>query len=340
MNNQVQTIHYPPLEQIPGLTFRHFKGDADYQIDLDLFNQTRDIDGITWVATLDEMKNEHNWRHHFDINKQFIFVEKDGKVIGNFLYSWRRNASGIIIFSIQGKLLAEWRTAEIAGVMLQYAEEKCRKIAARLPKDETKVLQTWRMEIAQDSLNFFLNNGYKPIRYFYEMKRTLDQSIGEFPLPEGIEIRPVEEKHYRQIWDANIEAFKDHWGMPANMTEEHYLAWQKERTFQPDHWKVAWDGEEVAGMVLNFVDRKENEEYHRKRGYTEDICVRRPWRKRGLAKALIAESIRMFGEMGMTETALGVDTENPSGAHNLYSDLGYEPIKEETSVVVRKPIDA
>jgi ribosomal protein S18 acetylase RimI-like enzyme len=83
-------------------------------------------------------------------------------------------------------------------------------------------------------------------------------------------------------------------------------------------------------MVLNFYSQKENEEYNRKRGYTEGISVRRPWRKRGLARALIVQSMKMFKAMGMTETALGVDTQNLSGALRLYKSVGYRAVKKHT----------
>ena len=44
----------------------------------------------------------------------------------------------------------------------------------------------------------------------------------------------------------------------------------------------------------------------------------------------------MFTEMGKTETLLGVDTENPYGAHRLYASLGYQPCR--THFVYRKPL--
>jgi ribosomal protein S18 acetylase RimI-like enzyme len=101
-------------------------------------------------------------------------------------------------------------------------------------------------------------------------------------------------------------------------------------------WQVAWDGDQVAGMVLNFINHQENLEYDRKRGYTETICVRRPWRRRGLARALIARSFQMHKELGMTEAALGVDAENPNGALRLYQSMGFQQIKRNT--VYRKPL--
>ena len=70
--------------------------------------------------------------------------------------------------------------------------------------------------------------------------------------------------------------------------------------------------------------------HHRQRGYTQDVFVRRPWRRRGLARSLLVQSIEMFRQMGMAETALGVDTENPSGALRLYESLAYHEVRRHT----------
>jgi ribosomal protein S18 acetylase RimI-like enzyme len=90
-------------------------------------------------------------------------------------------------------------------------------------------------------------------------------------------------------------------------------------------------------MVLNFIHEKENSEYNRKRGYTEEISVRRPWRKKGLARALIARSFKVLKEHGMTEAALAVDAENISGALKLYENMGFRTVKRYTTY--RKPLD-
>ena len=58
--------------------------------------------------------------------------------------------------------------------------------------------------------------------------------------------------------------------------------------------------------------------------------MRRPWRRRGLARALLVQSIQMFRQMGMEEMALGVDTQNPHGALALYQSVGYHEIKRST----------
>jgi ribosomal protein S18 acetylase RimI-like enzyme len=63
---------------------------------------------------------------------------------------------------------------------------------------------------------------------------------------------------------------------------------------------------------------------------TENICVRRTWRRQGLAKALIASSLYALKERGMTEAALGVDAENISGALHLYKFMGFQVVKQST----------
>ena len=84
-------------------------------------------------------------------------------------------------------------------------------------------------------------------------------------------------------------------------------------------------------MVLSFIDQEENAEYGRQRGYTETICVRRPWRRQGLARALIARSFLALKERGMTEAALGVDAENLNGALQLYKSMGFGVVKRHAT---------
>ena len=88
--------------------------------------------------------------------------------------------------------------------------------------------------------------------------------------------------------------------------------------------------------MKSFINPAENEEHGRARGYTEAISTARRWRRRGVAKALIVESIRELASRGMTEVALGVHTDDPNGAFDLYSSLGYEEVARWTTY--RRPL--
>jgi len=214
--------------------------------------------------------------------------------------------------------------------MLRYNEQRLREIAAKHKNGVPRYFESFASDTEVASEALLLSEDFKAVRFGFEMVRPLSKPIADKPLPEGLEVRPVAPEQYRAVWDANQEAFQDHWGYsPAK--EEDYERWLNESIFQPDLWQVAWDGNQVAGMVLDFVAEAENAEYNRKRGYTEFICVRRPWRKQGVATALITRSMKMFKEMGMTEAALGVDTQNLSGALRLYESLGFRQIKRHST---------
>jgi ribosomal protein S18 acetylase RimI-like enzyme len=74
----------------------------------------------------------------------------------------------------------------------------------------------------------------------------------------------------------------------------------------------------------------------RRRGYTEGIFTLREWRGRGIASALIARNLRLLRDRGMTEAALSVDTENPSGALGLYERHGFR--EHDRLIIFRKEL--
>ena len=67
------------------------------------------------------------------------------------------------------------------------------------------------------------------------------------------------------------------------------------------------------------------------RGYTEgwieQVGTARAHRGRGLAAALIQSAMAAFASSGIEYATLEVDTENPTGAHGLYTGLGFERVR-------------
>ena len=101
----------------------------------------------------------------------------------------------------------------------------------------------------------------------------------------------------RQIWEADVEAFRDHIGYtePTEHDWERFLGDPlQDRTL----WKVAWQGDQVVGQVRSFIHEGQNAAFGRKRGYTEYISTAREWRGQGIAAALISrcESVSLTVE--------------------------------------------
>jgi ribosomal protein S18 acetylase RimI-like enzyme len=270
-----------------------------------------------------------------------LFAEVTGEVIGYSRVWWAMEGSGQWIGFGFGNVLPEWRHKGIGSTLLRFTEERLSQIAtqlmdrAELPADTPCLLDNFVNNTEADRINLLERRGYQIVRYAFEMVRPDLENIPELPLPPGVEVRPVGPEHMRLIWEASNEAFRDHWGYIPDPWED-FERLMNDPDFDPSLWRVAWQGDQVAGMVLSFIDKDQNEIYKRKRGFTENICVRRPWRKQGLAKALIALSLIALKQRGMTDAGLGVDAENISGALHLYESMGYRVVK--TNRIYRKPL--
>ena len=167
------------------------------------------------------------------------------------------------------------------------------------------------------------SDGYQAVAHHATMIRPNLDNIPDRRLPDGVVIRPVTEEHMRAIWEADIEAFRDHFGY-SEQTEQDWKRFLGDPLQDKTLWKVAWHGDQVVGQVRSFISQKQNAEFGRKRGYTEYISTAREWRGQGIAGALICASLGELKKRGMEDAGLGVHVDNPTGAYRLYESLGFE----------------
>jgi mycothiol synthase len=316
---------------IPGLGFRRFCGEVDFPAMAAVIEGSKQADGIERTNSVEEIARHYEHLIRCDPNRDMLFAEMDGRVIGYSRVWWQHGKGRKRLYPHFALLLPRWRGKGIRRAMLRHNERRLRQIAADHPKDQPRILESWAAGTERHWESLLVDEGYEAVRYGFDMLRPHLDDVPSPSLPQGLDVRPVQPTAYRAVWEAAKEAFQDEWDYSQeDWSDDQFARWQTEPTFDPSLWQVAWDGDQVAGMVLSFVDHAENEEYRRKRGYTEGICVRRPWRRRGLARALIARSLLMLREHGMTEAALGVDADNPSGALRLYQSLGFRRVKQTT----------
>lgn len=337
-------IQLPDAPGIHGLRFRHFRGGDDFKHMATITRVSAEVDDTERSDTPEELSNVFAHLTNCNPYTDMIFAEVDPgdgsepEVIGYSRGTWRMEASGEHRYMFFGRILPLWRRKGIGHAMLRWMEGRLREIAAGHSTQVEKYFMGFAAQGETGLAAMLEKTGYRPVRYWFEMVRPDLESIPNYPLPEGLEVCRVLPEHYRAIWDADAEALRDHWGF-SEPSEEDYQGWLADTTiFQPELWQVAWDiaTDEVAGQVKTFIDHEQNKLYDRRRGWTEGISVRRPFRRRGLARALIARSLRVQKEAGMTESALGVDSENLSGATKIYEDCGFRVVKTET--IYRKPL--
>lgn len=326
------------MPAIEGLVVRQFASDRDYPGMAELIASVNAHDGVDWIPSAEVLRNE--WTHHdgFVPEHDVVVVELSGALVACAEQAWRvrgesvhQNVSVVVAPAMRhrgiGRALLDWAEASV----LRGLSTGDRGASLPFPH----VFTGWAELEIPDVLPWATAAGYGIVGYGVMMTRPLAEPIPHVTLPDGLELRPVRPEDHRAIWDADTEAFQDHRD-PDRRTEADYEGWYAQPDLDTALWLVAWDGDEVAGSVLNFVFPDENARLGVSRGWLEHVSVRRPWRKRGLASALITRSMELLRDLGISEAALGADAENLTGAVHLYESLGFR--RTRTAARYRKAI--
>lgn len=329
------TTTFAPELGIDGLTLRNWRDESDYAKMLPILYADRLSQGLEESVTLPDYKRSFETMPGMNVRTGVFLLERYGEPIAYKTIRAIPEADGAIRYVHFGFVLPEWKGRGIGRVMIRHSEDALRELAKTHPADAPKFFQTFLQSTQSGLIHLLEQEGYAPVRYFFEMLRETLDDIPNYNLPPGIEARPVEPQHYRKIWDSMLEAFKEHWG-EEDHTDEDFENWLKRPHFDPTLWHIAWDGDRVVSVVINQIDETDNAHYNRQRGFTEEIATLKEYRGRGIAQALIVRGLQQFRERGMNAAGLDVDGENATGALRLYEKLGYRPIR--TVMAYRKAL--
>ena len=273
---------------------------------------------VSFVMTAEELANA--WRDEGFLVERDVFVVETqaGRIVGSEEFY---NENSHCKLKADGCVHPEFRGLGIGTSLLKKMEERARSEMELAEPDARVVIQSM-INIKNETGDRLLRvMGYTPIRYFWRMEIELQDVPSAVTFPAGLELRPFnKDEHAVAIWQADNEAFRDHWGSHDRTYEE----WSHQKfgnpNFDPTLWMVAWDGDQVAGFCQN--------RFRMGIGWVGTIGVRRPWRGKGLGCALMMQSFGEFYKRGMKTVGLGVDAENPTGATRLYQKVGMHAASE------------
>jgi len=333
------TIAAAPAADIPGLVLRPYAGEADIPHVVRIQNAEWAADGTRGHMTADEYVAW--WGHaneKFDPARDVRLAELDGHVVAFGQSDWVDTTDGLREYRSSGAVDPEFRRRGIGSVMLADRMAAARSLDATYTDvDRPRLLGMWVDQRNVGGSALAERSGYEPARWFFDMERSITGELPEIePLPEGLELRPMSADQAWVLWTADHEAFRDHWGGHDD-SEANFRRWRESPEFDPTMFLIAWDGDQIAGGVLNTISPAENEALRMRRGWLESVFTRRAWRRRGLARNLIVRSFHLLRERGMTDAILGVDADNPSGALGLYESVGFAVT--ERSTAWRRPLE-
>lgn len=323
-------VEVPETPPIPGLRFRRFAGAADLRGMVRVSNAARGADGDPEVATLAMLEVDYANLTNCDPATDILMADVDGELVAYSRVFWEDMTDGSRGYHSFGFVDPAWRRRGIGRAMLRHNERRSIEVGSGHTTDRPRSLISWGYDSALGNVALLRSEGYTPTRSFVHMIRPTLDAIDVPPIPAGLEVRPADHSRGEAVFHADAEAFLDHWG-GVDASPEAYERWRGNPNFDPSLWAIAWDGDEVAGGVVGLIDPEENAEHDYLRGWLDSVFVRRPWRRRGLAGALIGRCLVILRDRGMTSAQLGVDVDNANRALDLYARAGFIVHQEETA---------
>ena len=330
MGIEREDIDRTGLPILPDVTYRRLRGKDDFSQMASAMTRSREADGVEMATAVEDLAAAYEHPTDFDPASDVLVVEAYGSIIG-LARTWRdRRVDGTLVYGHSVELVPEWRERGLREALFAYNERHARALAGQDLREGSRVLVLWANDEENEWKALALAHGYRPVQHEIDLVRSLEDIL-EAPLPAGVEVRPVTPNDYRAVWNTGREASRWMWNYSESRWDDaHFEAFKRSPEFQPDLWQIAWDGETLVATVLPFILEEENRRYGLRQGHTESVYVREGYRGKGIARALLARSLRVLKERGMEQATLGMEVENPHDPLRLYEGMGFTVVKHFT----------
>ena len=229
--------------------------------------------------------------------------------------------------------------ARIGTRLIEWGFERARMQLLARDNDLPKYLRMDAAPSEDDKRTIMGRLGMAPVRYFDTMTRPLSEPLPEI-VTDGFEVLAWDQDRSEEIRMVSTTAFADHWGT-AGIDKESWDAWMKQESIRLDLSFIAVDGLAVIAYSANARHKGDTEVHGRHEAWFDSLGTLRERRGRGVATALITASMRAMAAAGFESAGLVVDSANPTGAHGLYTRLGFKVAFRSTMYQheVKRPTD-
>jgi ribosomal protein S18 acetylase RimI-like enzyme len=300
-----------------------------------LFEAAKVEDQIDPYSTLEGLPTSvsqmQEWIANF-VPGTHIAAVINGQVVGYNHIIWWTEADGTTLYLHLGRVHPRYRGMEIGSALLEWSEKRIRELAAEqgVPKpmfganaSSTEVTAT----------QLLLDHNYQVVWNLSQMEFAQFDELAPSTLPDALEIRTAKPDEAETLWRAELEAWvhDNSFGRPTH-DEAEILELRSNIERSGQYWKIAWDGERVAAQVwCSLHDFDDGTRVM----HIDEVHTLPPYRRRGIARALLVEALRQCEALKVNFARLHTDANNGRGAKSLYTQIGFRELK--TFPRYRKP---
>jgi ribosomal protein S18 acetylase RimI-like enzyme len=162
--------------------------------------------------------------------------------------------------------------------------------------------------------------GFEPVRAVAHMLMPASAPTPTGALAQGLRLRSMRAGEDRAV----LEALNRNWAGTWNFVEITFEMLREDLEIDRDGMLLAVDADDrIVGTCHAVYEPHEQNSDGNPRAWISNVTVHPAYRKRGIARALLAAGIARLRELGASSITLGVDTHDPAPFH-LYKSVGFD----------------
>ena len=246
------------------------------------------------------------------IERDWWVVEAPGGGIVGVAWVWPELASDVIA---DHYVHPQHRGLGLGEVLLDTIESRVSDLPPRGADGAPRQLVVWSEDADVARRRSLERRGFTAGRQYFEMALDLRGTLEAPAWPAGVEARPFRNGiDDRRVHEADVEAFAEHFLFKADSFETWRLWHLEAPDADPTLWRLAWDGDTLAGFVMAVTSDEG--------ALISSLAVLKPWRGRGIGRALLGAAFAVLRERGETVVRLYVDAANVTDAVRVYEAAG------------------
>ena len=272
--------------------------------------------------SLERLRNEYE-TPGFDINKSVHLVENQQDKLVGLVEVWEHSDPPVHPY-VWIAVDPDQENQGIEDYLMGWAGERALQVIDRVDPDLRVAIRAHTNQAIESVAKTLKSAGLVQIRHTFRMRIEMEGEPDAPVWPEGISMRPYNpDQDARAIYEADEEVFQDHFGFIKEDPDEGFKKFMHHMTgddsYDPSLWYLAVDdNDEIVAICLCRRYGAEEKET----GFVSSLGVKRPWRRQGIAQALLLEAFGEYYKRGKKKVDLGVDAESLTGATDLYKKVG------------------